>query len=65
MPDQPNVVLILVDDMGFADLGVMGSEIHTPNIDNLANNGTLFTSMSLVMLLMCCQRYYRQQEVIT
>ncbi len=28
-----NVVLILADDMGFADLGCMGSEIRTPNID--------------------------------
>ena len=45
MADQPNVILILVDDMGFADLGVTGSEIHTPNIDQLANNGALLTSM--------------------
>lgn len=42
---RPNVVLVLVDDMGFADLGVMGSEIHTPNIDALAREGLLFTSM--------------------
>lgn len=39
----PNVVLILVDDMGYSDLGVMGSEIDTPNIDALAEEGTLFT----------------------
>ena len=42
---RPNIVLVLVDDMGFADLGVMGSEIRTPNIDALARNGLLFTSM--------------------
>lgn len=42
---RPNVVLVLVDDMGFADLGVMGSEIRTPNIDALARVGLLFTSM--------------------
>ncbi|WP_282609510.1 arylsulfatase [Pelagibius sp. Alg239-R121] len=43
--ERPNVVLILVDDMGFADLGITGSEIRTPNIDALARNGTLLTAM--------------------
>lgn len=42
---RPNVVLVLVDDMGFADLGVTGSEIKTPNIDKLAGNGALLTAM--------------------
>ena len=45
MPEKPNVILILVDDMGFADLGTTGSEIRTPNIDHLAGNGALLTSM--------------------
>ncbi|MFK7805128.1 MAG: sulfatase-like hydrolase/transferase, partial [Anaerolineae bacterium] len=43
--DQPNVIVILVDDMGFADLGLMGSEIKTPNIDSLAENGVLMSAM--------------------
>ncbi len=43
--DQPNVILILVDDMGFSDLGITGSEIQTPNIDALAKDGALLTSM--------------------
>ena len=43
--ERPNVVLILVDDMGFADLGIMGSEIRTPNIDALARGGVLMTAM--------------------
>ncbi|MEM7336834.1 MAG: arylsulfatase [Chloroflexota bacterium] len=43
--EKPNVILILLDDMGFADLGVMGSEIQTPNIDKLANDGVLLTQM--------------------
>ncbi|MEM8894245.1 MAG: sulfatase-like hydrolase/transferase, partial [Bacteroidota bacterium] len=30
---RPNVVLILVDDMGWSDLGCYGGEINTPNID--------------------------------
>ena len=34
--DRPNVILILADDMGFADFGCMGSEIRTPNIDAMA-----------------------------
>ena len=45
MTAKPNVILILVDDMGFADLGVTGSEIRTPNIDRLARDGVLLTSM--------------------
>lgn len=42
---RPNVILILVDDMGFADLGITGSEIRTPNIDALAKGGALLTAM--------------------
>ena len=40
---QPNVLLIMVDDMGWADLGCYGSEIPTPNIDSLAQKGVRFT----------------------
>lgn len=39
----PNVVLIMVDDMGWSDIGCYGSEIKTPNIDRLAAEGMLFT----------------------
>ncbi|WP_127114178.1 arylsulfatase [Shimia sediminis] len=42
---RPNIVLILADDMGFADLGCTGSEIRTPHIDSLAAGGRLVTSM--------------------
>jgi arylsulfatase len=41
--ERPNVVVILVDDMGFSDIGCYGSEIPTPNIDALAENGVRFT----------------------
>ena len=44
-PAKPNVILILVDDMGFADLGVMGSEIKTPNLEQMAHDGVLLTQM--------------------
>ena len=40
---HPNVVLILADDLGYSDLGSYGSEIATPNLDGLANNGVRFT----------------------
>jgi arylsulfatase len=39
----PNIIVILVDDMGFSDLGCYGSEIPTPHLDALAKNGLRFT----------------------
>lgn len=42
-PSRPNVVLILADDLGYSDLGPYGSEIATPNLDGLAQNGVRFT----------------------
>ncbi len=40
---QPNIIVILVDDMGFSDVGCYGSEIPTPNLDALAAGGLRFT----------------------
>ncbi len=40
---RPNILLILADDMGFSDLGCYGSEIDTPNLDQLAGQGVRFT----------------------
>ncbi|XOV92549.1 MAG: arylsulfatase [Bacteroidota bacterium] len=40
---KPNILFIMVDDMGYSDLGCYGGEINTPNIDELANNGIRFT----------------------
>ncbi len=43
--DAPNIVLIVADDLGYADLGVHGcKDIVTPNIDSIANDGVRFTS---------------------
>jgi arylsulfatase A len=43
-PDRPNVVFFLIDDMGWTDLGCMGSPLYeTPNIDRLAREGLKFT----------------------
>jgi len=42
---QPNIILINIDDMGWRDVGFMGSEFYeTPNIDKLANSGMVFTN---------------------
>lgn len=44
-PVKPNVVLIYIDDLGYGDVGCYGaSTINTPNIDNLAEIGMLFTN---------------------
>ncbi len=40
---RPNIVLIMADDLGFSDLGCYGSEIETPNLDRLAQNGLRFS----------------------
>ena len=40
---QPNIVVILADDMGYSDLGCFGSEINTPNLDKLASQGLKLT----------------------
>lgn len=40
---QPNIIMIMVDDLGFSDLGCYGGEIQTPNLDRLASKGLRFT----------------------
>jgi len=40
--ERPNVLIVLLDDLGFSDLGAYGGEIRTPNIDSLAAGGTRF-----------------------
>ncbi len=41
---KPNIIVILADDAGYADFGFMGStDLETPNIDVLANDGVVFT----------------------
>lgn len=41
--ERPNVVLILADDLGWSDLGCMGSEIKTENLDRLAQQGLRYS----------------------
>ena len=40
---KPNVLFILMDDMGFSDPGCYGGDIETPNLDRLAENGLRFS----------------------
>lgn len=41
--DRPNIIIMMADDMGFSDIGCYGSEIQTPNLDQLATGGLRFT----------------------
>lgn len=41
--EKPNILLIMVDDMGYSDIGCYGGEIQTPNLDKLASEGIRFT----------------------
>lgn len=42
-PNQPNIIIIMADDVGYSDIGCYGGEINTPNLDALAANGVRFT----------------------
>ena len=41
---RPNILVIMGDDFGFSDLGVFGSEISTPNLDQLGREGKILTN---------------------
>ncbi len=46
--EQPNIIYILADDLGYADLGCYGNTFNeTPNIDKLASQGLRFTTVML------------------
>ena len=48
--DAPNVVVVLLDDTGFAQFGCYGSDIDTPNVDRLAADGLQFTNFHVTPL---------------
>lgn len=53
----PNIVLIVADDLGYADLGCYGAkDIHTPNLDRLAAEGTRFTNFNVAQAVCTASR---------
>jgi len=48
--DAPNVVIVLIDDLGFAQFGCYGSDIDTPNVDALCAGGVQFTNFHVTPL---------------
>ena len=42
--DRPNILLIVVDDMGYSDIGAFGGEIETPHLDSIADSGIKMTN---------------------
>ncbi|MCH7810451.1 MAG: sulfatase-like hydrolase/transferase, partial [Chloroflexi bacterium] len=48
--DAPNIVMIVLDDTGFAHFGCFGSTIETPNIDRLAANGVRYSNFHTTAL---------------
>jgi len=47
-PRQPNILLIVADDLGFSDVGSFGGEIATPTLDRLANEGLLLSNFHVL-----------------
>lgn len=41
---KPNVIYLVLDDMGFSNIGCFGGEVRTPNIDKLASNGLRYNN---------------------
>lgn len=55
---QPNVIIILADDVGYGDLSINGEKtIHTPNVEKLANMGVRFTDAHAVAATSTPSRY--------
>jgi hypothetical protein len=50
VPGSPNVLIVVLDDTGFGQLGCYGSPISTPNFDALAENGLRYTNMHTTAL---------------
>src|SRR5262252_8219109 len=50
---RPNIVVVVLDDVGFADFGCYGSEIETPNIDRLAGVGLRYNSFRTTAICSC------------
>src|SRR4051812_48526583 len=49
-PDAPNVVMVLLDDVGYAQFGCYGSDIETPTFDRMAANGLRYSNFHTTAL---------------
>ena len=54
--DAPNVVLVVLDDVGYGHLGCYGGPIDTPNIDKLASEGVRYTDFHTTALVLADAR---------
>ena len=61
----PNVVIVVLDDSGFAHFGCYGSTIETPNIDRLAAGGLRFTGFHTTALCSPSRAYTLAGRIIT
>lgn len=56
-PQQPNIVVILADDIGYGDLSVYGAKVNTPNVERLAQSGVKFLNAHAVAATSTPSRY--------
>jgi arylsulfatase A-like enzyme len=56
LPRLPNIVVIFIDDMGYADIGPFGGGIPTPNLDRMAAEGMRFTDFSVATAVCSASR---------
>lgn len=54
--ESPNIIIIFTDDQGFNDVGVFGSDIETPNLDQLAAEGVQFTNFYVAQAVCSASR---------
>ena len=61
---QPNIVLFLVDDLGWGDVGYMGSKYYeTPNINKLSKNGVIFTNNEIKFEILDFNQYRKYVKI--
>lgn len=54
--EKPNIVLVFIDDLGYGDLGTYGSNIPTPNLDQMAKEGVKFTNFYVTQAVCSASR---------
>ena len=65
VPQRPNVVIILADDLGYADIGMQGisKDVQTPNVDSIAKNGVRFTQAYVSCPVCALSRRSAEREI--